>query len=136
MCYFLYGAINEDVNLYDYSNIPEHKTFIFNVGSYDKIIQCVENNASEYRITRRMCDCETAVGKCKTGKLELRELSDYIHKLKSIRGIKHIYISKNWYSETNETEETVHIDDIDLVPYLANIKDNCLCKIQLFKRYY
>ena len=45
-------------------------------------------------------------------------------------------ISKNWLDNENETEETVHIDDIDVIPFLANIQDNRLYKIELYKKYY
>lgn len=91
---------------------------------------------SEYRITLNHCDYDTPVGGKYINKKGLKELEQLLADLRTIRGIKYIYISKNWASETNEKEEIVHIDDIDVLNFLAGVEDNCLYKIQLYKKYY
>ena len=55
--------------------------------------------------------------------------------LQNVRGIKYVLISKNWWKETNKKQETVHIRDIDVLHFLANIEENCLYKIELYKKY-
>ena len=39
--------------------------------------------------------------------MSLEELKDLLLNLQNVRGIKHILISKNWWKETNNKQETV-----------------------------
>lgn len=136
MCYFLYGAINEGIDTDAYNQAAKSSNFHFNIGNAEKVNHCVKNCDDDYRITVEYCDCNTAIGDKHTNRKQLKDLQELLFRLKDIRGIKHIFISKNWANETNETEETVHINDIDVLYFLANIQDNCLYKIELYKKYY
>ncbi|MBR3778822.1 MAG: hypothetical protein IKL13_03740, partial [Clostridia bacterium] len=66
----------------------------------------------------------------------LEELKDLLLNLQNVRGIKYVLISKNWWKETNSKQETVHIQEMDILHFLANMEDNCLYKIELYKKYY
>lgn len=134
MCYFLYGGINSGINIGDYKKISRKRAFFFNEGTVSDVKRCIENCEDNYRITSNYCDCETALGSHETNAKELLDLSEHIAQLRKVRGIKHIFISKNWWKHKSEREETVHIDDIDVVQYLADIQDDCLYKIQLFRK--
>ena len=136
MCYFLYGSINDGINTDDYEKAFLHSNYRFNIGSKNDVNKCVEACSSEYRITLSHCDCENPIGKNEADSSELGEIATLLHSLTDIRGIKHIYLSRNWYGEINKTEQTVHIDDIDVKAFLANVQDNCLYKIELFKKYF
>jgi hypothetical protein len=136
MCYFLYGAINEGINKDDYEKIAKNTEYHFSFGDVESVNECVTNCDSSYRITLNHCDCDTAIGQKHTNKKELEELKDLLLNLQNVRGIKHILISKNWWEETNNKQETVHIQDIDILHFLANMEDNCLYKIELYKKYY
>ena len=65
-----------------------------------------------------------------------KEYKELLLGLRNLRDIQCVYLSKNWDGEVNEDEKTVHIDEIDVVDFLAKIKDNCLYKIELCKKYY
>ena len=136
MCYYLYGAINEEVNLYEYNKVMQNSEYHFNVGNENDINSCVENCDNSYRITVGYCDCNTALGEKDTEREELKDFEDLLLNLKYIRGIKHVLLSKNWALNTNSKQETVHIDDIDILYFLANIEDDCLYRIELYPRYY
>ena len=136
MCYFLYGAINNGLNIADYEKIMKDTSYYFNVGSIKDVNKCVAERDRSYRITQSICDCENAIGQKKPDRKELEELKDLLLNLQKVRGIKHILISKNWWKETNTKVETVHIEDIDIINFLANIEDNCLYKVELYKKYY
>ena len=43
-------------------------------------------------------------------------------------------MSINWVGRINKREEHYHIDDINLAEFLANIKENCLYRIDLYER--
>ena len=135
MCYFLYGGMNHGINVDDYGSIANKSSFFFHEGAASDINGCIQNCGDNYRITSNHCDCGTALGAHKTNADELQALSEYINQLRGVRGIKHIFLSKNWYKHRTESERTVHIDDIAIIPYLADIEDDCLYKIQLLIKY-
>ncbi|MBE6903789.1 MAG: hypothetical protein E7480_04185 [Ruminococcaceae bacterium] len=136
MCYFLYGAVNNGINDDDYKKATKDAEYHFNCGDINSVNNCVENCGTGYRITLNHCDCDTAIGQKNTNKNQLKNLEELLLYIKKVRGIKHILISKNWWKETNNKQETVHIDDIDILSFLANMEDNCLYKIELYKKYY
>jgi len=136
MCYFLYGAINDGINTDDYEKTMKDTEYHFSFGSMKAVNECVASCDSSYRITRNHCDCDTAIGQKHTNKKELEELKALLLNLQNVRGIKYVLISKNWWGETNDKQETVHIQDIDILYFLANMEDNCLYKIELYKKYY
>ena len=135
MCYFLYGSINKEINRNDYKEAIQNSEYYFNMGSKDDVNSCVQRDGFEYRITSNICDCDTPVGSKQINE-GLEELSKLLINLKAIRGIKYITISKNWVNETNEKEAIVHIEDINVTQYLANIEERTLYKIELYKKYY
>jgi len=136
MCYFLYGSINSGINVKDYEKAIKNSKYYFNIGGKEEVNACVQNEGDEYRITSNIWDCETPLGSKYTNKKGLKEFADLLSDLKSVRGIKHITISKNWVGEPNEREVTVHIDDIDLLHFLANIDERTFYTIELYKKYY
>ena len=141
MCYFLYGGINEGINIKDFKKI-QNDCFDFHVTTKDEFEEAIYQDNHEYYMTHSMCDCGSPIGKGKENlnseELKyIKELADYIYKFCDIRGVRYILISKSEAcDEIEKEEETVHIQDIDLISYLANIEENRIYKIQLFKRYY
>ena len=135
MCYFLHGAINEGVHQGDYQKAVQDTLYRFETGGKNEVNASIEKGDFQYRITLNHCDCETPIGGKNPTEKQLKEFQQLLLQLKSVRGIKHIYLSKNWVNETNEKEKTVHIDDIDILNFLANLEDNCLYKIELYKKY-
>lgn len=120
----------------DYDKAVKNSKYRFNIGNNDDVNTCVKKCGIKYRITSDFCDCDNPIGTKKVGKKELKDFEEVLLNLKDVRGIKHIYLSKNWAEEINEEEKTVHINDIDVLPFLANIKENCLYRIDLYKKYY
>lgn len=136
MCYFLYGAINVGLNVDDYNRAVKHSEYHFHSGNIKDVNACVENCDHRYRITFNHCDCDTAIGGTQTNVTGIKEFEELLLNLKAVRGIKYVLLSKNWWEETNTKQETVHIDDIDVPHFLANIEENCLYKIELYPKYF
>ncbi len=135
MCYFLYGAVNNGVNKTDYEKAAKNFSYHFKAGTKDDVNNCVDNCLKDYRITLNHCDCDSPIGAKDVTKEEIKEIEELLISIKSVRGIKHIFISKNWINKSNTKEENVHIDDINIADFLANIEENCLYKIQMYPRY-
>lgn len=136
MCYFLYGSINREINIKDYKKVTKNSGYNFSIGSKNDVNTCVQNCGSEYRITSNCCDCDIPFGSKDINKKELKEFSTLLTKLKSVRGIRYVTLSKNWVEEPNEKEIRVHIDNIDTLHFLANIEERTLYTIELYKKYY
>lgn len=136
MCYFLYGAINEGVNIDDCEKITKGTGYHFALGDVDSVNEGVANCDDTYRITSNHCDCDTAIGQKAIGKKELEKFRELLLKLQNVRGMKYLLISKNWWEETNSKQQTVHLQDVDILHFLANMEDNCLYKLELYKKYY
>ncbi len=136
MCYFLYGAVNIGANADDCKKAMNDGEYRFNIGDLASVNACVENCEEYYRITVGHCDCDSPIGKKDASAKELKKLKQLLLHLKDVRNIKYVLISKNWWKERNDKQETVHIEDIDVAHFLANMEDNCLYKIELYKKYY
>lgn len=86
-------------------------------------------------MTDWICDCDFPVGKGDENAPELKELAGLILDLKRIRGAKCLYLAKAWNGKQHRSEVTVHVDDIDLIPFLANMEENCLYRLDLYPKY-
>ena len=103
MCYFLYH---------------------FRIGKEKDVNACVEACKEEYRIAHQPCDCESSIGEKDPQKADLKELEELFVQLKTVRGIKYVWLSKNWWKNTNLKQEAVHVDDINVPHFLANAEEN------------
>lgn len=135
MCYFLYGAINDEINEADFERASKNFSYHFKTGRKDDVNNSVENCLKDYRITLNHCDCDSPIGSGDVSNKELKDIEQFLINLKSVRGIKHIFLSKNWIQEINTKEENIHIDDIDIKDFLAKIEKNCLYKIEMYPKY-
>ena len=133
MCMFLYGGINEEVNRNDYEK-QEKSVYHFKLGSTATIERDLNAHNYAYTITQGHCDCDTLIGQGDANHPEIKALAEYIKSLQDMRNIKWACIAKKWWDEDIEERQTVHINDIDILGFLANIKEKCLYKIQLFRK--
>ena len=137
MCYFLYGAINKEANEKDLAEVSEGNFYHFNIGTKHDVKTSVLECSNGFRLTSGMCDCDTPIGAGAEHRdhEEIRELSSLLEDMRLVRGVKCVYISKNWAGKINKREETYHIDDIDIPDFLAEMKENYLYRIDLYERY-
>lgn len=135
MCYFLYGAVNEGINKNDYEKYACHWSFRFAPGTRHQVKACIDSGGQEFRLTDRHCDCDTAIGSGRAEERELLELVAMIGELRKMRGVKRLYLCKNWMGKRTREEKSVHVEDISLRTLLAELKESCLYSIELFERY-
>lgn len=131
MCYFLYGAVNQEVNSSDLQSVLKNSRFLLNTGTRHDI----KMRSDTHRLTTGMCDCDSAFGAGDPEHAELREFQSLLWALKAVRGIKCVYLCKSWNGKRSKDEETVHTDDIDIPRFLANIDPERLYRLDLWPRY-
>ena len=129
MCYILYGATDKAIDQDDYKAALKKSHYKFCIGTKHDIKMCIVNDSYEYRVSDWVCDCEFPVGKKDVSVKPLIELALLINELKNARNSKCIYISKTWAGRKNKTEKNIHINDIDIVSFLANMDLDCLYRI-------
>lgn len=135
MCYFLYGAVNRGVNDYDYGKALNSSEYRFAKGNSDDIIKSINIDES-FRLTSGHCDCGCALSEKDPEKAEIKAFENLLFRFRDIRGIRYALLLKHWSAVTDIKQETVHIDDISLPRFLADMEENCLYKIELYPRYY
>ena len=135
MCYMLYGAVNKDISPIDYSRLNADSRFSIRPGTTQELGLSIERDEAGFRLTTRPCDCDSPFGSGKADAEELIELSRQIHALREARNAKCVWLCKTWAGTQNKSEETVHIDDVDLSSFLAAAKTDCLYRINLYRRY-
>ena len=131
MCYILYGAIDKSIDRSDYEAALHKSPYKFNIGTKHDVKMCIINDSYEYRVTDWVCDCEFPVGEKDESAKPLVDLAALINKLKNSRESKYIYISKTWSGRKIKNEKNIHIDDIDIISFLAHMDKNCLYRIDL-----
>ena len=129
MCYILYGATDKSINKDDYESALKKSQYRFNIGTKHDVKMCIVNDSYEYRVTNWSCDCDFPVGKSDESAKELIDLASLITALKNARDSKCIDISKTWAGTRNKSEKILFIEDIELVPFLANLEVDCLYRI-------
>ncbi len=135
MCYFVYSAVNPEINSADYEKMFRESQFRFRPGTRHDIKMAVAEESGDFRLTRLCCDCAFPLGEGNAQAPELLELTEQLEKLRSVRGIKCVYLCKAWTGKRNKKEETVHIDDLNLPSFLAGMKTETLYRIDLYPRY-
>ena len=134
MCYYLYGAVNKEVDLEDYYEVAKSENYQFNVGTKHNVKMAILNCNMDYRLTEGHCDCCTTLGGGNPDDEHIKELASLLEEYRYIKNINHVYLSLNWNGKINRREKTIHIDDINIFEFLANIEGNCLYKIELYQR--
>jgi len=135
MCMFLYGGINKNADIKDYKKF-ENGRYYFKSDTINNIKKDLNAHEYNFRISNDHCDCGTFVGKKDENHPDVKELVLHIKEMQNIPDIEWICISKKWWNDDIENEKTYHINDIDLTHLLANLKEKCLYKIQMFRKYY
>ena len=131
MCYYLYGATDKSISRDDYETALQKSPYKFCIGTKHDVKMCVLNVSDEFRVTDWMCDCNFPVGRKNESAEPLIELASLINDLKNAKDSKCIYISKTWAGKRNKIERTIHINDVDIVSFLATMQLNCLYRIDL-----
>ena len=135
MCYMLYGAVNKDVSQIDYTRLCVGSRFSIRPGTTQELGLSIERDEADFRLTTRPCDCDFPLGAGNADEEELIVLSRQIHAPRKARNVKCVWLCKTGAGTRNTSEETVHIDDVDLPCFLAAAKTDCLYRINLYFRY-
>ena len=125
MCYMLYCAVNKEISPMDCAKLPVESRFTIRPGTKQELGLSIERDEADFRLTTRPCDCDFPLGAGNPEAEDLKELSKLLHALRNARNAKSVWLCKTWAGTRNKSEETVHIDDVDLPRFLAAAKTDC-----------
>lgn len=131
MCYILYGATDKAIDRVDYENALKKSPYRLSIGTKHDVKMCIINDSYEFRVTDWVCDCDFPVGKGDQGAKPIADLARLICDLKNARNSKCIYIIKAWAGKRYKSEKRVHVNDIDIISFLASMETDCLYQIDL-----
>ncbi|MBQ2445313.1 MAG: hypothetical protein II272_02615 [Oscillospiraceae bacterium] len=132
MCYILYGAADPAIHPGDHKKACQASEYAFPIGTKHDVKMAIVKDSGDYRVTQWICDCDFPTGKHDPTAKELLSLAKLIQALKEARNAKCLYLAKAWTGESCKTEERVHIKDLDLPTFLAELKERCLYRIDLY----
>ena len=135
MCYFAYSAVNPEVNAGDLEKLTRGGMYHFRPGTRHDMKMAVAEESEDFRLTHLYCDCNLALCEGDERAPELLELAAQLEKLRTVRGIRCVYLCKTWAGKRNKKEETVHTDDLKLLSFLAEMRTETLYRIDLYPRY-
>ncbi len=134
MCYVLYGAMDPSVHPDDYAKASQGSKYAFPIGTRHDVKMAILKDSGAYRVTQRICDCDFPTGMGDPSAKELGDLASLMEALQKARNAKCLYLAKAWAGERCKTEEQVHIKDLELPRFLAELKDRCLYRIDLYPK--
>ncbi len=135
MCYFAYSAVNPEVNPEDLAKLSRESPYYFQPGTRHDIKMAVAEESGEFRLTDWCCDCDFPLCEGNAQAPEVMELAAELEKLRTVRGIKCVYLCKTWSGDRNKKEVTVHIEDVDLPEFMAGMGTETLYRIDLYPRF-
>ena len=131
----LYGAVNQEISPADCQKRSAFPRFSIRPGTKQALGLSIERDEADFRLTTRPCDCDFPLGAGDPEAEDLKELARLLRSLRNARNAKCVWLCKTWAGTRNKSEETVHIDDVDLPRFLADAKTDCLYRIDLYHRY-
>ena len=132
MCYMLYGAMDPSVHPGDYAKASQGSEYAFPIGTKHDVKMAILKDSGNYRVTQWVCDCDFPAGKQDPTAKELHSLAKLITDLQVARNAKCLYLAKAWTGQACKFEERVHIKDLNLPAFLANLQERCLYRIDLY----
>ena len=121
MCYIFYGVVNKEINESDRERIVKNSDYTFKIGTKHDIKEDISKLNYNYRVTRWQCDCDFPVGLHDSGAKEITDLEKLLLDLRTARGVKCVHLARVWAGDKCKSEKQVHIDDINIPEFLANV---------------
>ncbi len=131
MCYFVHGAAYGDIDADEYKNIAAKHELHFNIGTKHDVKNDMANSAYDFCVTNHICDCESPIASKDPSAPELKEYEALLNDLKTVRGLKHIYLCKVWVGDVHKREAKVKLQNINIPEFLANADERCLYTIDM-----
>jgi len=135
MCYYLYGSLYGDIPKEEYNEIQKKYQYRISPGTKHDVKKAVLGTdgyvEDDFRITDRMCDCDSPVGRGDPDDEMIAELRDLIVELSKLPGAKQINICKTWIGRRNKREIRVKLQDLDIASFLADLPTDHFYSIDL-----
>lgn len=135
MCYYLYGSLYGNIPENEYDSIQRKYQYRISRGTKHDLKKAVLAPGGyvqdDFRITDRMCDCDSPVGRNDPHDKMILELRELIVELSKLPGAKQINICKTWIGKRNKKEINVKLQDLDIAEFLADMQSDHLYSIDL-----
>ena len=124
MCWFIYGAVQGDVDDDSLNNInSRHECTLARGTRHDVKMAALSEFVDErYHVTGNGCDCDSPIGAHNANDAMVQDLAHLLREVGELPGSETIHICKTWIGTRNKHEIKLKLSDTDLVKLAADFE--------------
>ena len=133
MCWFLYGAVNGQVDENALAAVnARHECHIIK-GTRHDLKMAILSDGWDYRLTSSYCDCSSDVGKHDPSAPLVKDLAALFVDVCALSGADTISLSHTWINTRNKHEKALKLSDVDWPQLLADLEPSTLYTVDCRK---
>ena len=126
MCWFVYGAVQGDMDEAAMGSVSERHECRLVCGTRHDVKMAALYVDGAFRVTRNVCDCDSAIGAHDPTADEVRDLAGLMREVGGLPGAKTISCCKTWAGERNKRERRLKLAEVELERFLADLEPGTL----------
>lgn len=133
MCWFLYGAVNGQVDENALAVVNANHDCHITKGTRHDLKMAILSDAWDYRLTNKYCDCDSDVGRHDPGAPLVKDLSALLTDVSTLSGADSVSFSHTWVNTRNKHEKAMKLSDVDWPQLLADLEPSTLYTVDCRK---
>ena len=126
MCWFLYGAVNGQVDENALAAVNAIHDCRITKGTRHDLKAAILNGDWDYRLTGSPCDCDSDIGKHDPGASLVKDLSALLIDVCTLSGADTVSFSYTWVNTRNKHEKAMKLSEVDWSRLLADLEPSTL----------
>lgn len=133
MCWFLYGAVNGQVDEDALAVVNARHECRISRGTRHDLKAAILDGDWDYRLTSTQCDCDSDIGRHDPGAPLVKDLSALLTDVAALSGTDTVSFSHTWANTRNKHEKTMKLSDVDWPQLLADLEPSTLYTVDCRK---
>ncbi len=133
MCWYLYGAVNGQVDEDALAAVNAHHECHIIRGTRHDLKMAILSDGWDYRLTNSFCDCDSDVGRHDPNAPLVKDLSALLTDVCTLSGADTVSFSHTWINTRNKHEKTMKLSDVDWPQLRADLEPSTLYTVNCRK---
>ena len=136
MCWFIYGAVQGNIDDEDLNNINSRHVCRLAKGTRHDVKMAAQSEVivEKYHVTRKGCDCDSPIGEHNMNDDQVQDLAHLLCEVGELPGSDTISIYKTWIGTRNKREIKLKLSNTDLVKLAADFESSTLYTLSCRKQ--